>query len=80
MYVVMNDSAIPSDVGITIEFNIPQTSKRIDFMISGYDAGQRSNVMIIELKQWEKLSAIDSEDALVETIINRGMRRVVHPS
>ena len=36
MYKVLNDDEIPSDAGVAIEFNIPQTSKRVDFMISGY--------------------------------------------
>jgi hypothetical protein len=37
MYKVMNDPEIPLDAGVAIEFNIPQTAKRVDFMISGYD-------------------------------------------
>ena len=37
MYKVLNDPNIPSDSGIAIEYNIPQTSKRVDFMISGYN-------------------------------------------
>ena len=36
MYKVLNDSAIPDDSGVAIEYNIPQTSKRVDFIISGY--------------------------------------------
>ena len=28
MYKVLNDDGIPSDAGVAIEFNIPQTSKR----------------------------------------------------
>ena len=28
MYKVLNDDEIPSDAGVAIEFNIPQTSKR----------------------------------------------------
>ena len=36
MYKVLNDQDIPSDAGIAIEYNIPQTSKRVDFLISGY--------------------------------------------
>ena len=36
MYITLNDSNIPSDVGVAIEYNIPQTSKRVDFLISGY--------------------------------------------
>lgn len=42
-------------------------TKRMDFLISGYDKDNKSNVIIIELKQWDKLSAISGDDALVET-------------
>ena len=35
MYITLNDTQIPSNAGIAIEYNIPQTSKRIDFLISG---------------------------------------------
>lgn len=35
MYRVLNDNKIPDDAGIAIEYNIPLTSKRVDFMISG---------------------------------------------
>ena len=32
---VLDDVAIPVDTGVGIEFGIPQTSKRIDFLLSG---------------------------------------------
>lgn len=80
MYKVLNDAAIPSDAGIAIEYNIPQTSKRVDFLISGYGADGQSDVAIVELKQWDKLKAIDGMDALVETFTGGANRRVVHPS
>ena len=35
MYRVLNVPTIPDDAGIAIEYNIPQTSKRIDFIIDG---------------------------------------------
>ena len=47
MYKVLNDNAIPENSGIAIEYNIPQTSKRVDFIISGYGENQSSNVVII---------------------------------
>ena len=47
MYKVMNDPFIPSDAGIAIEYNIPQTAKRVDFMISGYDNDENPCVVII---------------------------------
>ena len=80
MYKVLNDSDIPQDAGIAIEYNIPQTSKRIDFLISGYDHRDRGNVAIVELKQWEELKPIGGGDALVETYTGGAVRRVVHPS
>lgn len=39
----------------------------------------KGNVVIIELKQWEKLSAIEGQDAIVETFTGGANRRVVHP-
>ena len=80
MYKVLNDDEIPSDAGVAIEFNIPQTSKRVDFMISGYDEKDNPGMVIVELKQWDFLNEIDGVDALVETYTGGANRRVVHPS
>lgn len=80
MYKVMNDSDIPQNAGIAIEYNIPQTSKRVDFIISGYDEKQGPNVVIIELKQWDKVDTVDGQDAIVETFTGGAVRKVVHPS
>lgn len=67
MYKVLNDEGIPSDSGIAIEFNIPQTSKRVDFIISGYDDNDKPGMVIVELKQWESMKEVKGTDALVET-------------
>lgn len=80
MYKVLNDDAIPLDSGVAIEYNIPQTSKRVDFIISGYGEKQEPNVVIIELKQWDKVEVVDGQDALVETYTGNALRKVVHPS
>lgn len=80
MYKVLNDNAIPEDAGVAIEYNIPQTSKRVDFIISGYGEKQEPNVVIIELKQWDKVEAVEGQDALVETFTGGVVRKVVHPS
>lgn len=80
MYKVLNDQEIPSDAGVAIEYNIPQTSKRIDFLISGYDKKDQHGAVIVELKQWDKLTAVEGVDALVETYIGGANRRHVHPS
>ena len=83
MYMVMNDPEIPADAGVAIEFNIPQTAKRVDFMISGYGEDEKPGMVIVELKQWQKLEKVEATDAvveLVETYTGHAMRRVVHPS
>ncbi len=80
MYKVLNDHEIPSDSGVAIEFNIPQTSKRVDFMISGYDQKDDPGVVIVELKQWDALTEVQGTEALVETFVGGGNHRVVHPS
>ncbi|MCI5495084.1 MAG: DUF2075 domain-containing protein [Roseburia sp.] len=80
MYKVLNDNDIPNESGIAIEYNIPQTSKRVDFIISGYDDKNSANVYIIELKQWDKLKAVEGQDGLVETYTGNALRKVVHPS
>lgn len=41
----------------------------MDFLISGYDESDQSNIIIIELKQWDKLNAIDGMEGLVETYL-----------
>ena len=80
MYKVLNDEEIPSNSGIAIEYNIPNTAKRVDFLISGYDTERSENVVIIELKQWEKIRTVVGSDGLVETFTGGANRRVVHPS
>lgn len=69
---------IPLDVRIAIEFQIPLTSKRVDFMIAGSD-GKDDNVIVIELKQWEKCKATSREN-IVLAYTGGAEREVVHPS
>ena len=80
MYKVLTDEGIPEHSGVAIEYNIPQTSKRVDFIISGYGKNETPHVIIIELKQWDQVNTVDSQDAIVETYTGGGLRRVVHPS
>lgn len=80
MYKVLNDDTIPENSGIAIEYNIPQTSKRVDIIISGYGEKKDPNVIIIELKQWDKVDTVNGQDALVETFTGGAVRKVVHPS
>ena len=80
MYKVLNDDEIPNDSGVAIEFNIPQTSKRVDFMISGYGNDNKPGMVIVELKQWDSIKEVIGTDALVETFVGGGNHVLVHPS
>lgn len=51
---VLDDDYFSKECGIVIEYNIPQTSKRIDFMVIGNN-GDKDHIVIVELKQWLKL-------------------------
>ncbi|MBO6622433.1 MAG: DUF2075 domain-containing protein [Balneola sp.] len=79
MNTVLNDPEIPQDSGISIELQIPQTSKRIDFIISGHDEKERDNAVIIELKQWETAQKTNL-DGIVKTLLGGGIRETIHPS
>ena len=55
---VLDDDYFSADCQIAIEYNIPQTSKRVDFMIMGNN-GESDHVVIVELKQWQKVEKVD---------------------
>jgi DUF2075 family protein len=61
---VLQDEEIPGEAGVAIEYQLPQSSKRIDFMITGEDAAGRTKVVIVELKQWSESRRSD-KDAIV---------------
>ena len=79
MQMVLNDASIAEDVNIAIEYQIPQTSKRIDFVVTGLDENEQKHVVIIELKQWEKAEKTTKED-LVLTYVGNNIRAIPHPS
>jgi DUF2075 family protein/SOS-response transcriptional repressor LexA len=76
---VLADDQIPGDAGVAIEFMIPLSSKRIDFILSGRNEAQRDVAVIIELKQWSQVFAT-SKDAVVRTFLGGREVEVAHPS
>jgi len=76
---ILIDEAIPNDAGIAIEYKLPQTSKRIDFIVTGKGVNKSNTAVIIELKQWTEAKATKM-DGIISTFIGRGMRDVNHPS
>ena len=80
MGMVLENSTVPSDTGIAIEYNIPYTSKRVDFIMSGYNAEGHNSAVIVELKQWEHADSVLGKDGVVRTYINGGEHETTHPS
>lgn len=78
---VIDDECIPSDTNVAIEYQIPRTSRRVDFMIAGADNSGKDNVVIVELKQWTKAEKIDDYMShSVRAFTGGGNRIVNHPS
>ena len=79
MATILRDEEISDDVGVSIECQIPQTAKRIDFIVAGQNHADEDNAVIIELKQWEQAEKTDS-DGIVITRMGGGKVRTNHPS
>ena len=78
---IVDDRGIDDDVQIAIEYNIPQTSKRVDFIIIGSNELGTDNIVIVELKQWTKAEVVDDDMHFsVRTYVANDNRIVCHPS
>jgi uncharacterized protein len=62
---VLHDDEIPDSAGVAIEYKIPQTSKRIDFIVTGLDEAHSSKAIIVELKQWSRAQLTDKDGIVV---------------
>ena len=69
---ILRDDAMPDDMGVGIEYGIPQTAKRIDFILSGRDQDDRPHLIVVELKQWST-STLSAKDGIV--VAQRGGAR-----
>ena len=77
----IDDPEIPGDVEVAIEYQIPRTSKRVDFMLAGADRDGNSNVVVVELKQWDNAEKVDDIMQHSVRAFTGGAYRIVnHPS
>ena len=67
------------DHGVILEYQLPLTSMRLDFMICGKDRDKRENAVIVELKQWDKCFEADGDNEVLTWVGGR-QREVLHPS
>lgn len=67
------------DHGVIVEYELPSSSRRLDFMICGRDTLQSDEAVIVELKQWSECESAEG-DGLVSTWVGGKNREVPHPS
>src|SRR5699024_1429378 len=79
MYRVLMDPEIPSNSGVAIEYRIPYSSKRVDFLVTG-KTDREDAVVVVELKQWDKVEKVDGKEAIVKTAFSHGLVETTHPS
>ena len=75
----IQDPEIPDDTGIAIEYRIPGSAKRIDFLLTGQNEDELDTVVIVELKQWTDVNTTALPD-MVSTFVGGGVRDQLHPS
>ena len=73
---VLQYSEIDRRVKVAVEYQIPLTSKRVDFLISGLDKNNNETVLAIELKQWDQVEVTNLENC-VKTFV--AGKNDVHP-
>lgn len=78
VYHRLNASKIPHDCGVLIEYVIPTTLKRMDFVLSGYNGAREKQVLIVELKQWSEAKLSNTPD-LVRTRLGGSEVETPHP-
>ncbi len=76
---ILIQSSVPDDSNVAIEYQVPNTSKRVDFILSGLDANREESVVIVELKQWDKAKKTN-KDGIIKSFVGGRERELVHPS
>jgi DUF2075 family protein len=76
---VLDDPMFSEDIQVCIEYQIPLTAMRIDFLIGGADETGHEHIIVIELKQWEEAGRT-SRNGIVTAFTGGMVRAVTHPS
>jgi hypothetical protein len=67
------------DHAVILEYQLGNTSKRLDAMLTGRSSTSAQNAVVVELKQWGETQPSPA-DGCVETFVGQRIRRVLHPS
>lgn len=75
----LDDNEISDECKLAIEYQIPLTAKRVDFLIAGKDNNDNNNIVVVELKQWEDCKPTKRQDVVI-AYTGGANRAVAHPS
>jgi uncharacterized protein len=78
MALIVIDACL-EDHGVVLEYQLPLTSKRLDFLICGKDQAACDRAIIVELKQWEQCEHSEV-DKTVLSRVGGALRPILHPS
>jgi hypothetical protein len=76
---VLQDSSIPDDCGVAIEYQLPQSGKRIDFILTGLGEENIEYAILVELKQWSE-ATLSVKDGIINSFVGGSVRELPHPS
>jgi DUF2075 family protein len=76
---VLSDPDIPDDCGVAIEYQIPQSGKRLDFILTGLGPETTEHAILIELKQWSE-AHLSEMDGIIRSPFNGKLQNTTHPS
>ena len=76
---LMLDQGIPDDAGVSLEYHIRRSGRRIDFVLTGVNSQREETAVIVELKQWQQAESL-KKDGIIRTPLGRGWSETNHPS
>ncbi len=77
---MLRDADVRDDCGVLIEFKLPSTSRRIDFIVTGCDRQGAKNFVIVELKQWDRAEPVpDKEGVVLANVAGSVFKETSHP-
>lgn len=76
---VLDTGDFPDGLQIAVEYQIPQTSKRVDLIIAGEDMSGQPHLVLVELKQWTE-ALETTQPGIVKAYTGGQVRAVAHPS
>ena len=66
------------DHGVLLEYQLPLSSRRLDFLVTGNDSTGSARAGIVELKQWDQCESVEEPNEVL-TQLGHGQRMVPHP-